>query len=99
MQWLPWAAPDATRQPPQSGHLPPMQDPSPNPSKKELAKVLTALRLKRAQERRDLLQALGEREQFYSELSRMERHQESQIGTMTLQLTLLTHQLQHSSKQ
>ena len=46
------------------------------------------------------MQALGKREQYHSErLSRMERHQESQIGMMTLQLTSLTCQLKHSSKQ
>ena len=52
------------------------------------------LRLEQAQERRSLLLALGEREQFHSErLTRIERHQETQLGTMSSQLTSLSRQL------
>ena len=51
-------------------------------------------------DRRNLIQALEERVQYHSEhFSKMEKHQESQIGTMTSQLTLLTRKLQRSSEQ
>ena len=51
--------------PPWSGHLPVLQEPSQSPSKKELAEVLSVLRLERAQERWDIMPALGEQEQFH----------------------------------
>ena len=59
----------------QSGQLPALQEPSVNPKESELAKVLSALRLKQARERRNLMQALGKREQYHSErLSRIKKH-------------------------
>ena len=88
--------PHATQQPTLIWkHLPALQGPSPNTNKNELAEVLSALRMEQARGRRNLMLALGEREQFNTEcLSRMEKYQESQIGTITLQLTLLTRRLQ-----
>ena len=86
--------------PPQSGDLPMLQGTSLNPKESKLAKVQSTLRLEQSRGRRNLMKALGEREQYHSErLSRMEKHQECQIDTMTLQLTSLTRQLQCFSEQ
>ena len=72
----------------------------PNHNGSELAEVLSALRLEQAQERRSLLLALRKREQYHSErLSRIEKHQETQLGTMSSQLTSLSRQLQRTSSE
>ena len=66
---------------PNSGHLTVPQEPVPSCNGNEFAKALSALRLEQVQEQRNLLLALGEREQYHSEiLSRIERHQESQLA-------------------
>ena len=77
-----------------------LPEPAPNHNGSELAEVLSALRLEQAQERRSLLLALRKREQYHSErLSRIEKHQETQLGTMSSQLTSLSRQLQRTSSE
>ena len=77
---------------------PTKKEPTPSPKESKLAEVLSALRLKQMRERRNLMQALGEREQYHSQrLSRIEKHQETQLGTMNSQLTSLSRQLQWTS--
>ena len=70
--------------PPHHGHHPAPQEPAPRLRESKLGAALNALRLEQARKRRTLLLALGEREQFHSErLTRIERHQENQLGTVT----------------
>ena len=83
---------------PNSRYLTALQEPVPSCNGSKLAEALSALRLEHAQELRSLLLALREREQYHSErLSRIERHQKSQLSTMTPQLTSLSRQLQRAS--
>ena len=80
--------------PPDLGHHHVLQAPAPRLRGSKLDEALSALRLEQVQERRSLLVALGEREQFHSErLTRIESHQETQLGTMSSQLTSLSRQL------
>ena len=95
-RWL-HSPPDS---PPHHGHHPAPQEPAPGLSESKLGAALNALRLEQAWERRTLLLALGEREQFHSErLTRMERHQENQLGTVTLKLISLSHQLSKTASE
>ena len=86
--------------PPTYGHPDALQEPAPKHRGSKLAKALSPLRLMQAQEQRSLLLALGEREQYHSERpTRIEKHQETQLGTMSSQLTSLSRQLQRTSSE
>ena len=83
---------------PHLGHHHAFQKPAPRLRGNKLNEALSALMLEQLQERRSILLALGEREQFHSErLTRIERHEESQLGMMTLRLILMSRQLRQTA--